>query len=133
MILFAVFLALFTAWMLWGWMVGESRDIRWMRNWCSGIFVILTILICLGGSAWISRRMSQASYRASLEQLTRLLNERFQEGRTSDVGDALAHMAEVPDELSARSPDILQRLADVTEALEKTANRKVAKKPKSFH
>lgn len=132
MLLFAVFLILFTSWMLWGWMVGESRDIRWMRNWCAGIFVVLCILVCLGGGAWISRQITQSSYRSDVRQLTRLLNERMQEGRIDDVRDALQHIAEEPDEWSTFSRDPLQRLSDVTAALSKTARSQVAAKPENL-
>ena len=132
MILFAVFLILFTAWMLFGWFVGESRDIRWMRNWCAGIFVVMAILICLGGGAWVSRRFTQKSYRESVTKLTRLLDERAKEGRMEDVRDAIAHIAEHPDEWSTHSSDILQRMEEVTQALEKTVRTRVAAKPQKI-
>lgn len=129
MYLFAVFLLLFTAWMFLGWMIGESRDIRWMKNWCAGIFVITAILICLGGGAFFARRATQASCRASLEQFARLLEERAEEGRLQDVRDAISHLANKPDEWSSHSPDILTRIDDVTQALEKTSINRVASKP----
>ncbi len=128
MILLAVFLTLLTAWMLWGWLVGESRDIRWMRNWCSGIFVVLAVMVCLGSAAWISHRITEAGHRDSLRRLTKLLHARINEGRTDDVKDALQHLAEDPDEWSTHSEDILTRLVDVTVALQKTARSRVASK-----
>lgn len=126
MILFAVFLTLFTAWMFWGWLVGESRDIRWMRNWCAGIFVVLAILICLGSGAWLSRRLTEARHRNAVQRVSQLLHQRMNEGRSEDVKDALKHLAEAPDEWSTHSEDILVRLTDVTVALEKTARTRVA-------
>jgi hypothetical protein len=126
MYLFAVFLVLFTAWMFLGWMIGESRDIRWMRNWCAGIFVVMAILICLGGGAVFARRMTQASCRTSLEQFAKLLEERSEEGRIQDVRDAISHLANQPDEWSSHSPDILTRINEVTQALEKTSLSRVA-------
>ncbi len=129
MILLAVFLILFTAWMLFGWFVGESRDIGWMRNWCAGIFVVMAILICLCGGAWLSRRYTQVSYRASVTKLTKLLDERAKEGRMDDVKDAIAHLAENSDEWSTHSADILERMQEVTVALEKTVRTRVAAKP----
>ena len=128
MLLFAVFLILLTSWMLWGWMVGESRDIRWMRNWCAGIFVVLCTLICLTGGALISRQITQSACRANVEHLTRLLNERMKEGRTDDVQDAIQHIAEIPDESSTSSRDVLQRMAEVTNALQNTSRSQVAAK-----
>ena len=128
MYLLAVFLLLFTAWMFLGWMIGESRDIRWMRNWCAGIFVVMVILICLGGGAVFARRSTQASCRASLEQFARLLEERAEEGRIQDVRDAISHLANRPDEWSSHSPDILSRINEVTQALEKTSLNRVATK-----
>ncbi len=128
MYLLAVFLLLFTAWMFLGWMIGESRDIRWMRNWCAGIFVVMAILMCLGGGAVFARRATQASCRASLEQFARLLEERAEEGRIQDVRDAISHLANRPDEWSSHSPDILTRINEVTQALEKTSLNRVATK-----
>lgn len=121
MILAGVFLILFTAWMLLGWFFGESRDIRWMRNWCAGIFVVLSILVCLGGGAFLARKLTQASYRSSMTEFSRLLHERMDEGRIEDVRDAIQHLSEEPDEWSTHSPDILKRVDELTEALQKTS------------
>ena len=128
MYLLPVFLFLFTAWMFLGWMIGESRDIRWMRNWCAGIFVVMVVLICLGGGAVFARRATPASCRASLEQFARLLEERAEEGRSQDVRDAIGHLANRPNEWSSHSPDILNRINEVTQALEKTSLNRVATK-----
>lgn len=128
MILVGVFLTLFTAWIFWGWLVGESRNIRWMRNWCAGIFVVLAILICLGSGTWFSRRISESRHRDAVQRVTQLLHERMNEGRIEDVKDALQHLAEDPDELSTHSEDVLVRLSVVTEALQKTARTRVAEK-----
>lgn len=128
MYLLAVFFLLFTAWMFLGWMFGESRDIRWMRNWCAGIFVVMSILICLGGGAMFARRITQASCRKSLEQFAKLLEERAEEGRIQDVRDAISHLANKPGEWSSHSPDILTRIEEVTQALEKTSISRVATK-----
>ncbi len=128
MILFGVFLTLFTAWMFWGWLVGESRDIRWMRNWCAGIFVMLAILICLGSGAWLSRQISESRHREAVQRVTQLLHERMNQGRIEDVKDALQHLAEDPNEWSTHSEDVLVRLSVVTEALQKTARTRVAAK-----
>jgi hypothetical protein len=128
-ILSGVFLVLLTAWMFLGWRIGESRDIRWMRNWCAGIFVITSALICLGGGAVVARRMTQTSHRASVERFSRLLHERASEGRLDDVRDAIHYLAEQPAECSSYSPDILTRVDEVTEALQKTSRTQTAARP----
>lgn len=127
-ILFAVFFLLFAAWMLLGWMIGESRDIRWMRNWCAGIFVITALVSCLAGGALLARRMTQTACRSSVQEFARLLHERAEQGRMEDVRDAIQHLAEQPDEWSSHSPDILRRVDELTMALEKTARPRVASK-----
>ena len=129
MILFAVFLTLFTAWMFWGWLVGESRDIRWMRNWCAGTFVVLAIMICLSSGAWLSHRLTEARHRDSVQRLTQQLHHRMNAGRIDDVKDALQHLAEDPGEWSTHSGDILTRMDEVTQALQQTARVRVAVKP----
>ena len=130
-ILFAVFFLLFAAWMFLGWMIGESRDIRWMRNWCAGIFVVVALVSCLAGGALMARRMTQASCRASVQEFSKLLNERAKQGRMEDVRDAIQHLAEQPDDWSSHSPDILARMTELTQALEKTARPRVAVKSES--
>jgi uncharacterized membrane protein len=131
MILIYVLMILFTAWMFWGWMVGESHEIYWMRNWCASIFVGMSVLMCLGGGAKLTRKYYERSQRESIQQLSQLLKERFEQGRIEDVKDAISHIADNPDEWSTHSPDVLQRMADVTAALEKTSHSRVAVKPKS--
>ena len=132
MYLLAALMFLFAGWMFLGWIVGESRDIRWMKHWCAGIFVVSCVLICLGSGVWIAHRMTQSSYRTEFRQLTRLLNDRMKEDRIDDVRVALQHLADDPDEASTFSRDPLQRLTDVSEALRKTARNQIATKPENL-
>ena len=131
--LFAIFLLLITGWMFLAWMFGESYDIRWLRNWCAGIFVVMAISICAGGGFYLTYKMLRSSHRQSVQQMAKLLKERLDEGRTSDVRDAIDHLASDPAEGSGSSPDILQRITEVTQALEQTRKSGVATRQDSMH
>lgn len=122
----AIFTLLIAGWMLFAWIIGESYDIRWLRNWCAGIFVTMAIVVCTGGGFYLTYKIVRASHRSSVQQFAVLLKERLDEGRISDVRDAVEHLAVEPSEGSASHPDILQRLAELTEALESTRRERVA-------
>ena len=127
-ILSGVFFLLLTSWMLWWWLVGESRDIRWMRNWFSTFFVVMAAFMCFGAGAWITHCYDEARYRKLVVEFSRLLEERLAENRTQDVRDALIHVNSEPDEWSSFSRDRLVRVTEVTEALRKSSSHAVADK-----
>ena len=128
LLLFAVFFLLLTSWMLWWWLVGESRDIRWMRNWFATFFVVTAALTCFGSGAMIAHRYDESRHRKLVVEFLQLLEERLENNRTQDVRDALGHVIDEPDEWSSFSRDQLERLKEVTEALQKIPGRAVAKK-----
>ncbi len=127
-LLLAVFFLLLTSWALWWWLVGESRDIRWMRNWSAAAFVMMAAVACFGAGAMLSHRYDEARYRKLTAEFSRLLEERLESNRTQDVRDALSHVNNLPDEWSSFSRDQLERVREVTDALEKTAQPAVASK-----
>lgn len=128
LILTGVFFLLLTSWMLWWWLVGESRDIRWMRNWFATFFVVMAALTCFGAGAGLTHRYDQARYRKLVVEFSDLLEDRLASGRTQDVHDALKHVNDEPDEWSSFSRDRLARMVEVTEALRKTSTKAVAEK-----
>lgn len=121
-----VFFLLLTSWMLWWWLVGESHDIRWMRNWAAIFFVVMAALACFAAGALLAHRYDEACYRKLVVEFSQLLEERLAENRTQDVRDALIHVNHEPDEWSSFSRDRLVRVTEVTEALRKSSSRSVA-------
>ena len=128
LILSGVFFLLLTSWMLWWWLVGESRDIRWMRNWSATFFVVMAALMCLGAGALLTHRYDEARYRKLVVEFSQLLEDRLASGRTQDVQDALSHVNDEPDEWSSFSRDRLVRMKEVTDALRKTSSQAIAEK-----
>ena len=122
----AVFFLLLTSWMLWWWLVGESRDIRWMRNWFAGFFVVAAALICFVAGAIIAHQYDESRYRRLVVEFSQLLEERLESDRIQDVRDALSHVNSEPDERSGFSRDRLARVKEVTEALRKSTSTAVA-------
>lgn len=130
-ILSGVFFLLLTGWMFWWWLLGEARDIRWMRNWFATFFVVMAAFSCFGAGALIAHRYDEARYRKLVTEFSQLLEERLKNNRDQDVRDALSHVNDTPDEWSSFSRDQLHRLEEVTEALRKSARSSVAAKDRS--
>ena len=128
LILSGVFFLLFTSWMLWWWLVGESRDIRWMRNISATFFVAAVALSCFGIGAMLTHQYDETRYRQLIAGFSQLLEERLQNNQIEDVRDALSHVNHEPDEWSSFSHDRLVRMKEVTEALQKSSSRAVAEK-----
>lgn len=115
--LIGTLLVLMTAWLLFGWLIGESSDIRWLKHWCSALFVTMAVLLCLGGGAFVTHRITTSSHRKAVQELAAQLNERLRNGRTAEVRDAISFLANPPDERSNHSPDILRRLEELRTAM----------------
>lgn len=129
LILSAVFLTLLTAWLLWGWIVAEARDYKFMKLWCARSFVVLAALLSLGAGAFVAHRRSQQMYRESITRFATVLNRHAQSGNTDDVTEALHRVADAHDEWTTLSPDILVRIREVTDQLEKPGGLRTAGKP----
>ena len=114
----ATLILLFTAWVFYGWIVAESLHIDWLKRVCAGVFIVLTILICLAGGVGLTRRMLLSQQRDALQELVLQLHERLKDGREKDVHAAIRFLADPPAEGSG---DILQRVSTVKSALQQAA------------
>ena len=114
----ATLLLLFTAWVFYGWIVAESLQIRWLKHYCAGLFILLLILICLGGGIGLTRQVLMASHRAAIQQLAGQLHQRLKDGRESEVHSAIRFLAEPPQEGTNASGDVLQRVSQLRTAME---------------
>lgn len=85
MILIPIFLVLFAAWMLWGWTVGESKNIKWLRQWCAPTFVVTIVIIAAGGGAFVSRAIARRQVRNDVEQLLENIELRVRTGGAEKV------------------------------------------------
>lgn len=85
MILIPIFLVLFACWMLWGWMVGESKNIKWLRHWCAPIFVITVMIISAGAGAGLARHLTQAQVRTDVTALLQTIEHKLTAGQGRDV------------------------------------------------
>lgn len=106
-------LLLLTAWVIFGWVVSESWNIRWLKNWLALFSVGLLVLICGGGGVFATRRFLIAQQRQSLQAFASRLNACVQEGRADDALEAIRIIAEGPPEGSDYSQDVLQRMSQV--------------------
>lgn len=99
MILIPVFLILFASWMLWGWVVGESKDIKWMRVWFAPIFVVTTVLIAAGAGAGIALVMVRKQVTQDVAELLDTVQQAIEAGRADQVAQQirLTDRSEDPD------------------------------------
>lgn len=115
--LIGTLLVLLTAWLFFGWLVGESADIRWLKHWCSALFVSMAVMLCLGGGAFVTHRITVSAHRKAVQELAYQLDQRLKNGQTADVREAIGFLANPPDERSNHSPDILKRLEQLRTAM----------------
>lgn len=115
--LIGTLLVLLTAWLFFGWLVGESADIRWLKHWCSALFVSMAVMLCLGGGAFVTHRITVSAHRKAVQELAWQLDQRLRNGQTADVREAISFLASPPDERSNHSPDILKRLEELRTAM----------------
>ena len=116
MILIPLFLLLLSAWVLWGWVVGECRDIKWLRHWCAPVFVVLIVAFTAGASTVISRALVRREVRADVEELLDNIELRLRTGAGIQV------VREIQAVESQRDPeeesyDVLDHLSHLNERL----------------
>ena len=134
-IIVGILLLLTACWAFWGWCVGESRNYKWMRQWCAGLFVILVAILSAGGGALISGQLAKSAARRDMTATVTVLRERLAAGESTAVlrelrkldhrGDPDADAFDVLDEL----PQMAHRLrvsipAEQTAATDESRNRR---------
>lgn len=122
-----IFLSLFAGWMLWGWTVGESKNIKWMRIWCAPPFVVTTMLLSLGAGAMVSRTLIRRQARADVAAVLSSIRQNLEAGNTELV---LSEIRATDQTGNPDGPDfdLLQHLGKMTDNLG-PANSKVASEP----
>ncbi|MCP4174808.1 MAG: hypothetical protein GY758_29015 [Fuerstiella sp.] len=128
MILIPIFLALFAGWMLWGWTVGESRNVKWLRCCCAPVFVMTVMVISAGAGAKISRVIIRNSVREDIAKLLTAIEMQLQTGSADKVITeirALNHS----DDPDADAFDMLDDVAQMTANLSRES-RAVAEGPR---
>ena len=85
LLLVPIFICLFTSWMLWGWCVGESKNIKWLRQWCAPTFVVMSGLICLGIGAGAGGFVAKLMVQRDVHELLQNIEQRIDAGRAQDI------------------------------------------------
>ena len=80
MIVVALLLILLTCWSLWGWSVGEFHNVRWIRHWCGGLFVILIVVISAASGFLVAQIMERSSARHNTFEVLQLIADRIDAG-----------------------------------------------------
>ncbi|MCA9082994.1 MAG: hypothetical protein KDA81_03015 [Planctomycetaceae bacterium] len=109
-ILLAVFFLLFTCWMLWGWTVGESKNIKWLRRWCAPTFVICAMLCAAGTAGVLTRLVVIQSVRKDVTALLETIELRIRTGGGASVAEELRTI-DRSDDPDADAFDVLKHLA----------------------
>ncbi|MEP3482616.1 MAG: hypothetical protein ABJZ55_25460 [Fuerstiella sp.] len=115
MLIGGAFLTLFSAWALWGWTVGESRNIKPLRKTCGPIFVVTATLLVAGGTIMGTRASMKRQSEANVRALLTGIHDRLQKGQADLVQKQLqALIDENPDE---DPKDLMANLPDAASAL----------------
>ena len=85
MVFLPFFVLLFAGWMLWGWTVGESKNIRWLRRTCAPAFVVTMVLIAGGAGAGVSRALTRKQVEADVTKLLETIELRIRTGGSDQV------------------------------------------------
>jgi hypothetical protein len=80
MILVPILLILFACWSLWGWTVGDTKDIRWIRHFCGSAFVLSVALIAGGGGFMVARSMERSAARDKTFDVLQAIADRIESG-----------------------------------------------------
>ena len=130
MILGPILLILFSCWSFWGWTVGDTKDIRWIRHLCGSAFVLSIVLIAGGGGFIAARSIERSAARDKTSSALQAIVARIESGGKQQVVreiKKLDHGGD-PDE---DFYDLLDELPELTAKLNQqpTAPRTVARRP----
>ncbi|MBL8817084.1 MAG: hypothetical protein JNL58_13735 [Planctomyces sp.] len=126
MALIPVFLLLFAAWMLWGWLVSDVRDIRWMRKWCAIVFVVMAVLMSAGAGVGITMAVLKRQFRAEVRDFALVVKKQLDSGNQQMISEELQQIIEPTDAFPGQSSDILQRLEASKQRLQSGQRRSTA-------
>lgn len=126
MALVGILILLFAAWMLWGWLVGEHREIIWMRNWCATLFVITALLISGGAGVGVTIAISRSRHRADVRNFAEALEKQLAAGKYQEARNSLQSVINTPDEWSDDSHDLLERMTTVTARMQQSPSIRAA-------
>ncbi|MCA9051312.1 MAG: hypothetical protein KDA89_21390 [Planctomycetaceae bacterium] len=109
-ILLPLFFLLFTCWMLWGWTVGESKNLKWLRRWCAPTFVVCAMICAAGAGAGVTQVVVRQQLRHDVTELLETIELRIRTGSAGIVAAELRTIdhSEDPD---ADAFDVLDHLA----------------------
>lgn len=116
MLLIPIFLILFASWMLWGWTVGESKNIKWLRQTCAPAFVVTAVLIAGGAGAHVSRMVTRTQVRNDVAKLLEHIELRIRTGGADRVVSEI-RAADHSDDPDRDAFDLLKHLSVMTENL----------------
>jgi hypothetical protein len=117
MVLIPIFMILFAGWMLWGWCVGEARNIRWLIRWCAPTFVILVAIISAGAAAGVSRALTKQAARRDISRLLDAIDSQLAAGNLQHVQRQL-DKRDPGDDPDADAFDLLEHLAEMSDQIE---------------
>lgn len=110
MALIPVFIILFAAWMLWGWLVSDVRDIRWMRKWCAILFVVTAILISVAAGAGVTMVVAKRQFRQDFHEFATAMKKQVDAGNHRLVAEELNLIVNPDAEAPGAGGDVLHRM-----------------------
>ena len=131
-ILAPIFLILFCSWMLWGWVVGETKNIKWMRVWFAPAFVISAMLISAGAGAMATKIFLKRQIRHDVTEVLNAIENRVAEGDSKKVLSEI-RATDYTGSPDASDFDLLKHLPTMVENLSPSTDKVAARKPAELH
>lgn len=122
MIFVPLFILLFAAWMLWGWVVGETKNIKWLRRWCAPTFVVTVGLIAAGAGAGTSAVIVRKTLKSDFSNLLSVIEMRIRAGDAEEVAEQIRQTDRSGDP-DADAFDLLKHVPVMTENLSQDPSR----------
>jgi len=119
MVLIGAALLLLTAcWSFGGWMVGDANNIRWIRHWCGGTFVILVAVLSCGAGFLTARTWERSDARESTSNALQAIAAGIESGNGQYIARKLRAM-DYRGDPDADAHDLLAELPTLTAELQR--------------
>jgi hypothetical protein len=112
----AAILLLMTCWSFWGWTIGDSRNIKWIRHWCGGTFVILLTVLATASGFVVARKTERSNAQKSASEALHVIADRIESGDAQLVVQEIRRLDHTDDpdrdayDLLTELPELVNRL-----------------------
>lgn len=116
LLLIPIFITLFAGWMLWGWVVGEYKNVPWLRRWCGVLFIGCLAFLSFGAGGMTARIYTKQQMREEVGQLLHHIDWQLHHGNQDVVAEELKKAR--LEQADSTDFDVLRHLPKLSQDLE---------------